>query len=296
MQHTPSSNTPHLIRMATSASLFVAGILIILKLGAWAYTDSLSLLSSLVDSVLDIAASIINFIAARYALQPPDEDHRFGHGKAEDLAALGQAIFIAGSGLFITFEAVRRLVLPTPIDHSEIGIGVMIISIILTTGLVLFQRYVIMRTTSNIVKADSLHYLTDILSNLAVIAAIIASTYFGWLYADPLMAIAIAALIIGGAIHIAKNGFNNLMDREFEDEERDKIIQIVNQHPKSLGLHDLKTRRSGIYSFIQFHLDLDENLSLREAHDIGDEVEDMLKVAFPNADVLIHQDPTTKDN
>lgn len=279
------------MRRATALSLAVASLLVLLKLGAWYATDSVSLLTSLVDSTLDIATSFINFLAVRYALLPPDEEHRFGHGKAEDIAALGQSLFIAGSGLFVVLEAIHRFITPTPLNYGWVGMSVMGFSMFATTLLVLYQRYVIRRTRSNVVASDSLHYLTDILSNFGVIVAIAIGSFSDYVYADPIIALAIAAYIFYGSYQIGLRAFHHLMDREFSGEEREKILAIIHSHPEVMGVHALKTRRSGIYSFIQFHLGLDETLPLRDAHAIADRVEMALEAAFPHSEITVHQDP-----
>ena len=280
-----------LIRKATYASVGVAFSLISIKFSAYLLTDSVALLSSLVDSVLDLLASIVNLFAVRHALEPADEEHRFGHGKAEPLAGLAQAAFIAGSSLFLIFEATNHIVNPIQIQHGNVGISVMIISLILTISLVHFQRSVIRKTNSIAVKADSLHYLSDIILNISVIVALVLATYFGWSIADPILALCIAAYIIYSAWKIASISLDQLMDRELPVDEREKIKKIALQHSDVIEVHDLRTRASGKDIFIQFHLEMDGGLSLLRAHQIADEVEAELHSVFPNADVLIHEDP-----
>lgn len=283
--------TERLMRLATLFSVMVACILIVTKAAAWFMTDSLSLLASLFDSLFDLLASAINFMAIRYALMPPDDDHRFGHGKAEDVAALAQATFIAGSGVMICIEGIKRLFMPEAVDNSSIGIWVMVLSMVLTIALVMFQRHVVNETKSIVVKSDSLHYFTDILSNGAVLIALVLTSYFEVGMADPVFALLIAVYIFYGAFQIGHSAFHNLMDREFSDEEREKILSISKSNPKVIEVHDLKTRRSGIYSFIQLHMVFDENISLKDSHAVADEVEEKIIAIFPNSEVLIHQDP-----
>lgn len=280
-----------LMKRATFAAVSVAAVLIATKLGAWLITDSISLLASLVDSVMDVLASMINLIAVRHALQPPDREHRFGHGKLEPLASLGQAAFITGSGLFLIVEAVGRLIRPQLLDRGAVGIGVMVFSIVATACLVLYQRRVVRLTGSTAIKADSLHYASDVLVNGGVIVALILATTLGWSLADPLVAIGVAGFIIFSAARIAVEAFNHLMDRELPDEDRDRIKRIALQHPAVLDCHDLKTRRSGIDTFIQIHLEMRGSLSLNEVHDISDEVEADIQAAFPTAEIIIHADP-----
>jgi len=283
--------TARLLRRATVASVAVAAGLVIVKLGAWLLTDSVSLLSTLIDSLLDVAASFLNLLAVRHALAPPDREHRFGHGKAEPLAGLGQATFITGSAIFLLIEAGQRLFDPQPVVRPGLGIAVMVLSIVVTFGLTRFQRYVVKRTGSVAISADSLHYVGDLLTNVAVIVAIVLTSQFGWMYADPLLAIVIAVYILRMAWGISNGALDMLMDRELPDEERRRIKQVVLEHPGVIALHDLKTRTAGPTSFIQLHIEMDGELRLKEAHRIADEVEEALRAAFPNAEVVIHQDP-----
>lgn len=281
-----------LVRLATYASVAAASLLIVVKLAAWVATDSVAILSTLIDSVLDAAASLVNLLAVRHALQPADHEHRFGHGKAEPLAGLGQAAFIAGSGLFLVIESTGRLATPQPVQHGWIGIAVMVFSIAVTFALVRFQRYVIGRSRSVAISADSLHYTGDLLINGSVIVSILLALYVGWQQADPLFAIAIAAYLVYNAWKIARESMNLLMDREFAEGERQRIKQICLDHPEVRSIHDLRTRSSGPQQFIQLHLVLDAELPLWRAHEIGDEVERAIRTDFPAADVIIHHDPT----
>lgn len=280
-----------LMRRATYASVTVAVILIMAKSAAWGFSGSVAVLSTLMDSVLDALASLVNLFAVGHALTPPDREHRFGHGKAEPLAALAQAAFIAGSAIFLLIEAGKRLYEPRPVEASEIGIGVMVFSIVMTLLLVRYQRYVIKETGSLAISADSLHYVGDLLVNAAVIVALLLSTQLGLLWADPVFGLAIAAYIFWNAWMIARGALDMLMDRELEPEERQQIADIVKGHPEVRGLHDLKTRAAGPQKFIQMHLEMDGNLSLWRAHEISDAVESELEQAFPHAEILIHQDP-----
>ena len=280
-----------LLKAATYAAVATAGTLIAVKAVAWGFTGSVSVLSSLVDSLLDILASFINLLAVRHALVPADAEHRFGHGKAEAIAGLGQAAFIVGSGLFVMFEVADRLIHPEPVTHGTIGIGVMIFTILATAALVQFQRYVVRKTGSVAISADSLHYISDVLTNGSVIAALLLDAWLGWWLIDPLFGAAIAAYIIYSAWTIARQSYHLLMDRGLSDDARDKIIAIATAHPEVIAVHDLRTRSSGTQAFIQLHLEMDGSMLLRRAHEIADEVEDRIREAFPNAEVIIHQDP-----
>jgi ferrous-iron efflux pump FieF len=280
-----------LMRRATYASVAVAAVLIAIKLAAWILTGSVSVLSSLLDSLLDALASLVNLFAVRHALTPADREHRFGHGKAEPLAGLAQAAFITGSALLLLVEAVRRLGAPRPVEHGEIGIAVMIVSILLTLALVAYQRHVAASTGSVAVTADRLHYAGDVLLNGSVIASIMLSTWLGFGIADPLFGIAIGLYILVSAIRIARASLDLLMDRELPDEQRETIRAIVLKHPEVRSLHDLRTRSSGLAVFIQFHIEMDPEITLKRAHEISDAVERDVLEAFPNAEVMIHQDP-----
>jgi ferrous-iron efflux pump FieF len=290
-QHGSSAEAARLMRLATYASVAVAGFLILVKLAAWLYTDSISLLSTLIDSLLDALASLINLFAVRHALVPADREHRFGHGKAEPLAALSQTAFIAGSALFLVFEAGHRLFNPRPVLHSEIGIAVMVVAIVVTFALTRFQAHVVRKTGSVAIKADSLHYVGDILVNGAVIVALLLASEFGWAVADPLFGLAIAGYIMFNAWQIAHGSLDMLMDRELPEAERARIREIALANPNVRDLHDLRTRSSGRRTFIQVHIEMDGNLTLYSAHAVADEVEAALREAFPGAEVIIHQDP-----
>ncbi|MCK5621146.1 MAG: cation diffusion facilitator family transporter [Alphaproteobacteria bacterium] len=281
-----------LMRLATYASVSVASLLIALKTGAWIATESIAMLSTLVDSLLDALASIVSLFAVRHALTPADQEHRFGHGKAEALAAMAQSAFITGSSVLLLFQAGERFIHPRPLAAPGTGIWVMAVSIVLTVGLVAFQMWVVRRTKSVAVAADSLHYKGDILVNIAVIAALVLGSWFGLLYADPIFGTAIAFYILYNAWLIVREALDMLMDRELPDGERQKIRDIALAHEEVESLHDMRTRRSGQTSFIQFHLVMNAELTLLKAHEVSDEVELDLRRTFPDAEILIHQDPT----
>jgi ferrous-iron efflux pump FieF len=280
-----------LMQRATYASLAVAGVMIVVKLGAWLATDSVSLLSSLLDSLLDGAASLVNLVAVRQALVPADREHRFGHGKAEPLASLGQAAFIAGSAVLLLIQALQHMLRPARISNTEVGIAVMIVAIVVTIGLVLYQRSVIRRTRSLAVSADELHYRADLVLNGSVVLSLIATSELGWVYIDPVFGAAIGFWIVWGAWRVANKAIVQLMDRELPDGERARIRAIALEHPEVRAVHDLRTRAAGPTAFIQIHLEMDGGLTLSEAHRISDTVEAQILSAFPRAEVMIHQDP-----
>ncbi len=284
-----------LMKLATYASVSVAVVLVVAKFAAWLATDSVSLLSTLIDSLLDAGASLINLLAVRQALQPADREHRFGHGKAEPLAGLAQAAFICGSAAFLLIEAGKRFIQPRDLENTEIGIAVMVFSIALTIVLVLFQRHVVRQTGSIAIGADSVHYRMDVLVNASVILSLILATRLGWRWADPLFATAIAGYIVWGAAVIGRQALNLLMDRELPDAERQRIRQIVLAHPAVRDMHDLRTRSSGLQLFIQLHLEMDGSITLNQAHEISDQVEAEIERAYPMAEVIIHEDPEGVD-
>ncbi len=284
-----SESNARLLRLATTWSVATASILITVKLWAWLETGAISLLASLIDSLMDVAASLINLVAVRYALRPADEEHRFGHGKAESLAALAQAAFITGSAFLLSLEAIDRLLHPRVIEQPMTGIWVMVFSIVATLVLLAVQRHTVRKTGSLAIKADSIHYLTDLLTNLATIAAI-ALAMAGWVRADALFGLAIAAYILWSALRIGYDATQHLMDRELSEEVQQKVIDIALAYPEVRGVHELRTRQSGQTAFIQMHLEFDGNILLRTAHRIGDQVEEAIKREFPGSDVLIHQD------
>ncbi len=286
-----AARRPALMRAATYAAIGIAAVLVGVK--AWAYfiTGSVALLSSLADSALDLLASILNFMAIRVALTPADSDHRFGHGKAEPLSGLGQSAFIAGSAVLVMIEAASRFGDDSPVTDSGIGIAVIVFAILLTLILIQFQKYVVKRTGSVAVGADSLHYTGDLLMNASVIVALVLSANLGMSWADPVFGVGISLFLIYNAVKIATQSVHFLMDRELPDEEREKVRSIALKHPKVLGVHELRTRSAGFHKFIQMHIVLDRGLSFLEAHRISDDVEKALLAAFPSSDVIIHQDP-----
>ncbi len=278
------------MRLATYASVSVAVFLILVKLVAWSQSDSVSLLATLIDSVLDAFASIINLFAVRHALTPADKEHRFGHGKAEALAGLSQSLFIAGSALFLLIEVGSNIINPVEIKYPITSMIVVGVTILVTLLLVCFQQYVIKKTQSVAISADAMHYKSDLLMNSAVILALWLST-MGLSIFDPIIGGIIACYILYSAWNILQISMDQLMDKELPDEVRANIKKIVCTHPKTLGLHDLRTRHSGTMTFIQFHLEIEDELTLFEAHNVSDEVEAMLEQTYPKSEIIIHIDP-----
>ena len=279
------------MRQATYAAVAVAVTLIIMKSVALYLTGSVAMLGTLADSSLDGAASLLNLFAVRVSMTPADREHRFGHGKAEALAGLGQSIFIFVSAGFIAWESVHKLLNPVAIENSTAGVVVLIGALALTLGLVAFQRHVVAQTGSLAIAADSIHYRGDLLMNLSALGAIVLSSFLGLYWADAIGGLLIAALIGFSAVQIALAAYSQLMDTEFGDVDRARIADIAKANPEVVNIHDLRTRTAGTQTFIQFHMELDGKMTLSKAHRISDEVEARVIEAFPGAEVIIHQDP-----
>jgi ferrous-iron efflux pump FieF len=280
--------------IAGYSSVAVAGFLIILKISVWLYTGSVSLLGSLLDSVMDSMASLLSMFALRYSVKPADEDHRFGHGKAESLAALAQSGFIFGSSLLLLLLCVERALHPEQqlMEHSLTGVWVMLMAMALTLMLVLLQAHVVRLTGSDAVRADSLHYKSDLLMNVGVIMALLLAGQ-GFPEADLIFGLMIAVYMGRGALQIGSSSMARLMDKELEPELDRRILEIARNHEGVLGVHDLRTRRSGMNYVIQLHLEIADQTPLVDAHRIADGVENALHEDFPGADIIIHQDPAS---
>lgn len=278
-------------RSAALASMLTAVLLVTLKTWAVWRTDSTAMLGSLADSALDLAASMATLAGVWIAAQPADEDHRFGHGKAEALAAMFQVLLISMSGIGIAARAVDRLLHPGQTAAADEGIVVSVIAIIATFALIGWQRYVLRRVNSIAIQTDSLHYQSDFFLNLSVIAALVLDQYLGFSQADPLFGLGIAAWLLWGAWRAAGESIDHLMDREWPEERREAFLQVIARNPDIRGVHDLRTRTSGADDFVQFHMAVDPNLTVAQAHDLMDAVEERLAREFPGVEVLIHPDP-----
>ncbi|EQA10579.1 cation diffusion facilitator family transporter [Glaesserella parasuis] len=280
------------VKRAANFAVIVAATLIIAKAFAWWQTGSMAILAAMTDSLVDLFASLTNMLVLRFALQPADDDHTFGHGKAESLAALAQSAFITGSATFLLLQGIQRLTEPQLVQSSELGIAISLFSIVLTAALVLYQKKVVKLTQSPAIEADSLHYQTDLYMNAAILVAMILNIY-GVIYADALFAIGIALYILFNAAKMCWEAVQSLLDKALPQEEVDQIWAIALQHPRIIGIHDVKTRRAGAIRFIQLHLELDDHLPLVIAHDITDSLEQKILAVFPHSEVIIHQEPTT---
>ncbi len=279
-----------LMRLATVASTSVALILVGAKAVAWMVTDSVSMLSSLVDTSLDLVSSLVTFFAVRQALIPADADHRFGHGKAEALAGLVQAGFIAASGCALLFAVGERFGNPRQVREEGIGLVISVLAIVLTLGLVAFQRHVVARSGSIAIGADMAHYKTDLAATLATGVGLFVSGQLKQPLIDSSIAGLVALYLMHGAWGVGRRSLDMLMDRELPDDERQRVRDIVLGDPAVRGVHELRTRASGITKFIQLHVVLDPTLTLGAAHGISDRIQAAVRQAFPQAEVILHVD------
>lgn len=287
---TSAQRHARLMRLATQAALAVALSLVLAKAVAWWLSGSVSLLAGLTDSLLDSAASLVNLIAVHFALRPADDDHRYGHGKAEALAGLGQALFIGISAVLVGFQGVQRLHAPQALEAESIGIAVMLLSLAMTFALLRFQRHVVQETGSTAIHADSLHYRSDLLLNGSILLALLL-TRFGWQQVDALFAIGIAFYILWSAISIVRSSVAVLMDEELPADVGQQMHELACAVPGVLGAHDLRTRISGTRWFVQLHLELPADMSLSQAHAHCVAVEQAIHQRYPQAEVLVHADP-----
>jgi len=267
--------------------------LFLIGLKGWAavQTSSMAMLGSLADSGLDLLASLVVLAGVRIAAVPADNDHRFGHGKAEALAALAQVVLITLSALFIGYRSVERLLHGAQTTEAELGIGVSLVAILFTFALISYQRYVVRRTGSVAISTDRLHYASDLLLNTSVIAALVLDQYAGFAGADAIFGLLIAAWLMYGAWSSSSHALDQLMDREWPEEQRAKFLAACAEYPELSGLHDLRTRTSGTHNFAQFHVWVPADWTVGEAHDRMDRVEEQLQHRFPATEILIHLDP-----
>ncbi|TNH02585.1 cation diffusion facilitator family transporter [Testudinibacter sp. TR-2022] len=281
-----------LVRRASLLAVGTALCLILIKSVAWWQTGSVSILASIIDSLLDLLASFTSMLILRFSLMPADDNHSFGHGKAESLATLIQGAFISGSAILLLLQGVERVINPQPLQAAGLGMAVTVLTLLMTLGLIRYQRYVIKKTQSPAIKADQLHYQTDLLMNVAVLLSLGLSA-FGYVYADGIFALAISVYILISALKMLFEAVQLLLDRALPDSEIELIWKIVSAQDNIIGVHDLRTRRSGAVRFIQLHLELDDHLPLWHAHQITDNLENRLLMAFPMSDIIIHQEPTS---
>ncbi len=281
---------PHAVRAAL-ASVGMASALLLLKgFAAWA-TGSIAMLGSLADTALDLLASLVTLYGVKLAATPADHDHRFGHGKAEALAALFQVALISLSAAAILWRAVDRFGADGINEDAPLGIGVSLVAILATLALLAYQRRIIRRTGSVAIMADNVHYQSDLLVNVAVIAALVLDQYLGVRGADPAFGIGIALWLAFGAFSASSQAIDMLMDREWPEEQRAHFLDVAARQPGLRGIHDFRTRRSGSHQFAQFHMEVARDMSVADAHDVVESVEAALNRAFPKVEVLIHLDP-----
>lgn len=278
-------------RLAATLSVSLAVALCFLKIFGSIYTGSLAILSSLIDSLADVFASSLSFVAIKFSTRPASLEHRYGYGRAESISALAQSAFIAGSGLFVMYDGITRIISPAPLEQTDFGIMVMTISLLATLALIAFQKYVTKKTASPAIKADSAHYTVDVLTNLSIIISLLVVKFLGINWFDILTAFVISAYLIFNAYKLAAEAVSALTDRELSPEIRQKVIDIVNNSDGIKGYHDFRSRDLGGTYFFEIHLELDGNLTLNITHQLTDKVEEAIKKQFPEAQVIIHQDP-----
>ncbi len=278
-------------KIAATSSICLALFLCLIKGLAVAYTNSLAILSSMIDSLSDIFASLITFFAIKISTKPASNNYRYGYGKAEALSALFQAGFVAAAGLFILYDTILRLKNPTNLSQTNIGLAIMVFSLISTLALVLFQRIVAKKTNSQAILADSLHYSVDILTNFSIIFSLITIKFWNINWLDPLIAGAISLYLLHNAYKLGVDATQLLLDRELNDNIRQSIFDIVSKHYLSPKIHDLRTRDLGGEYLFEFHLELDGNQTLNTTHKYTEEIETLIKESYPNSQIIIHQDP-----
>jgi ferrous-iron efflux pump FieF len=281
---------PHAIRAALASVAMALSLLVVKGYAAW-HTGSVAMLGSLADTGLDLLASLVTLYGVKLAAEPADHDHRFGHGKAEALAALFQVVLITVSAIGIAWRAVERFSNPAVNEDASLGIGVSVLAIGATFALLAYQRSVIRKTGSVAILADNVHYQSDVLLNVAVIAALVLDQYLGVSGADPVFGIAIALWLVWGAFQASSQAIDMLMDKEWSEDQRAAFMEVAARQPGIRGIHDFRTRRAGSHDFAQFHMEVDPRLTVAAAHEIVEDVEKALRRAFPRVETLIHLDP-----
>jgi len=290
--HHPHLKADHaLVRRSALYSILVSISLILIKGLGWLLTGSIAMQAALLDSIQDFVTSSINFVAIRHAQQPADAEHRFGHGKLESIASLVQALIIVITGLYVLYEAIEHCIHPHPLPYSWIAVATICLSTFIGYLLVRYQQKVITQTGSIAVAGDSAHYRADIIINIGVLFSLCVATFSDFWFLDPIIGITIAVYILYAAYELIVEAMGILMDQELSPEMHEKIITIIKNEPNVYGFHDFKSRSSGDTAFVQFHLELDGNMPLREAHRISDSLERKIMALFKSVEVTIHQDP-----
>lgn len=281
---------PFAVRAALASVAMACGLIALKAYASW-NTGSVAMLGSLADSGLDLLASLVTLYGVRLAAEPADHDHRFGHGKAEALAALFQVVLITVSAILIAWRAIAALGSDVPTQAAELGIGVSVAAILATVVLLAYQRSIIRKTGSVAIMADNVHYQSDVLLNGSVIAALALDQFLGWHRADPIFGILIAAWLAWGAFQASSHAIDMLMDKEWSEEQRAAFIEVAARQPGIKGIHDFRTRRAGSHDFAQFHMEVSGDITVRQAHEVVEGVETALRRVFPKVEVLIHLDP-----
>jgi ferrous-iron efflux pump FieF len=284
------------LKNATTLSVSTASVIICLKLFGYIMTGSVAMLATLVDSIIDLGSSLINFIAIRFSLKPSTNKFRYGFSKAEDLAIFSQGSFFMLSGIFLIAEACKRFLEPRSIDQGGTGIIVLLICIFLTLVLLTYQRYVIKKTNSNVIKADYLHYSIDLFSNVSVIITIAIVTQFDLQIVDPIFGLLVGVYIIYGAWKIFTQSLKNLLDHEMSDEDRAKIEKILKNEKEIKEFHDFKSRYAGQKIFMQVHVEMDPKITLEKAYNITHALQKKIKKIFPKSEIIFNKDPYGLDN
>lgn len=289
---TPDAYNIKLKKYAAIASVSLAILLTVCKFFAFVKTDSLAIFSSFIDSITDLFASLVSFVAVYFSTKPATAEHRYGYGKSEALSALLQAVFVGISGLFVIIDGIKRLIHPIEIEKIDIGIGIMLFSIFSTVLLVVYQTYVANKTKSLAIKADRAHYTVDFLTNSAVVISLLLVHFFGFVYFDAIAALFISAYLLYNAYDLAKEAIDLITDKELPDEIKRNVEEIVRKSKGIQGMHDFRTRSLGDIYFFEMHLEIDGNISLLEAHKLSETVEKKILKTYPKSQILIHQDPT----
>lgn len=278
--------------LSVRVTLAVSALLVGVKVAGWVVTGSIALLASAIDALVDTGASIVTFVGVRYAQQPPDRDHRFGHGKGEAVAAFTQASFLAGAAFVLAFQSVDRLIFPVPVEALDVGVWLIGASLIVACGLATMQTWVVRKTGSTAIAADRAHYLTDIGLNLAVLAALGVTRKTGWTRADPAFALAMSGYMLWTAYGIVRTALEQLLDHELPSEDRRRIKAAVRDCAGVRDVHDLRTRFSGDRTFVEYHLEVDPGLTVDAGHAIGDATEAAVQGLLPGlVEATAHIEP-----
>jgi ferrous-iron efflux pump FieF len=283
-------------RFASIIALAVALVLVGIKVWAWLATGSISLLTSAADGLVDVVASFVTFAGVRYAGRPVDRGHRYGHGKAEAVAAFVQALLLTGAAVGLGIESAGRLLVPQALTETGFGLWVIVGSLFAAGGLVAMQTYVVKRTGSTAIAADRAHYVTDVAVNIAVLVALVLERFLAWSRADATGALAISCYMLWNARGMAAQALNQLLDRELDTSERERIRSAVLGCEGVQAVHDIRTRNGGDRVFVEFHLEVDGTISVEKGHTIGDHAEDAVRSIFQAADVVAHLEPAGIDD